>query len=71
MVTRSGEQFVERVSYPKGHRNNPMSDGEVEDKFLGLCQEVMNSDQCRSALETLWRLEEVQDIGSVMDLFQV
>jgi 2-methylcitrate dehydratase len=71
VVTRSGERFVEQVSYPKGHRNNPMSDHEVADKFLGLCQAVMPADQCQSALETLWHLEEVDDIGSLIDLFQV
>jgi 2-methylcitrate dehydratase len=71
VLTRSGERFVEQVSYPKGHRNNPMSNHEVADKFLGFCQTVMPADQCRSALETLWRLEEVDDIGSVIDLFQV
>jgi 2-methylcitrate dehydratase len=71
VVTRAGERLVEQVSYPKGHRHNPMSDAEVEDKFLGLCQAVMTPDQCQAALQTLWRLEEVQDIGSVIDLFQV
>jgi hypothetical protein len=31
----------------------------------------MPADQCQSALETLWHLEEVDDIGSLIDLFQV
>jgi len=69
VVTRTGERFVEQVSYPKGHRNNPMSDAEVEDKFSRLCQAVMHPDQCRSALDALWHLDEVSDIGSVIDRF--
>jgi 2-methylcitrate dehydratase len=71
VITTSGERLVEQVSYPKGHRRNPMSDAEVADKFLGLCQAVLTPPQCQSALDTLWRLEEVQDIGEVLDLFQV
>lgn len=71
VLTRAGERLVEQVSYPKGHRHNPMRDTEVEDKFLGLCQAVLTPGQCQAALQTLWQLEEVQDIGSVIDLFQV
>jgi 2-methylcitrate dehydratase len=71
VITTSGERRVEQVSYPKGHRHNPMSDNEVVDKFLGLCQEVLTPQQCQAALDTLWRLEKVQDIGEVIDLFQV
>jgi 2-methylcitrate dehydratase len=71
VITTAGERRVEQVSYPKGHRHNPMSDDEVVDKFFGLCQEVLTPQQCQSALDTLWCLEEVQEIGAVMDLFQV
>ena len=71
VITTAGEQRVEQVSYPKGHLHNPMSDSEVVDKFLGLCQEVLTPQQGQAALDTLWRLEKVQDIGEVIDLFQV
>jgi 2-methylcitrate dehydratase len=71
VVTRSGEKLVERGTYPKGHIRNPMTDQEVEAKFLGLCQGVLKPDQCRQALAALWRLEEIQDVGRVLDLFQV
>jgi 2-methylcitrate dehydratase len=71
VVTRSGERLVQRATYPRGHRHNPMSDQEVEAKFLALCQEVLTPRQRQAALETLWRLEEIPDIGQVIDLFQV
>jgi 2-methylcitrate dehydratase len=71
VITRSGERFVERSSYPRGHRHNPMTDQEVSAKFLGLCQEVLPLQKSQAALETLWRLEEVPDIGQVIDLFQL
>jgi 2-methylcitrate dehydratase len=71
VVTRSGERLVERATYPRGHRHNPMTDQEVEAKFLGLCQEVLTPQKSQMALDTLWRLEEVPDIGQVIDLFQV
>lgn len=69
VVTRAGTRFVEQVSYPKGHRHNPMSDAEVEDKFLRLCQGVLTPEQCRTALQTLWHLEALPDSGALIDLF--
>ena len=71
VVTKSGERFVERASYPRGHRQNPMTDQEVETKFLGLCQEVLTPQKAQTALDTLWGLEDLPDIGQVIDLFQV
>ena len=71
VTTRSGERFVERSTYPRGHCRNPMTDQEVEAKFLGLCQEVLTPKKSKAALETLWRLEEIPDIGQVIDLFQL
>ncbi|HJN87331.1 MAG TPA: MmgE/PrpD family protein [Dehalococcoidia bacterium] len=71
VVTKSGERFVERSSYPRGHRQNPMTDQEVETKFLGLCQEVLTPQKAQTALDTLWGLEDLPDIGQVIDLFQV
>ena len=71
VVTRSGEKIVERSSHARGHHLNPMTDQEVEDKFLGLSQEVLPRPQCRAALDTLWHLEDMSDIGQVIDLFQI
>ena len=69
VVTRSGGRLVQQASYPKGHPKNPLTDGELEQKFQGLSQDVLTPGQGREALKTLWKLEEVGDIGEVLDLF--
>jgi 2-methylcitrate dehydratase len=71
VITKSGEKLLERATYPKGDPRNPLTDQEVEDKFLRLCQEVLTTRQSQAARATLWRLEDVPDIGRVIDLFQV
>ena len=71
VVTRAGQHIVERARYPKGHRKNPLTDEELEDKFCSLAQAVLTPERCRRALEVLWKLEEVDDIGTVLDLFRV
>jgi len=71
VVTRSGQRIVEQASYPKGHRKNPLTDEELEDKFYSLAQAVLTPKQCQRALEVLWKLEDADDTGQVLDLFRV
>src|SRR5499427_6891826 len=68
VTTRSGRRLTERADYPKGHTENPMTDADVETKFRGLSEDVLGKTQTAGVLETLWRLDEVQRIGAVMDL---
>lgn len=63
---RSGETVVERVDYPRGHARNPMSDAEVEQKFLSLTGGLLSPGQQDAALARLWRLEEEGDLRALL-----
>src|SRR5262244_1790544 len=69
VTTRSGRRYTERAEYPKGHAENPMTDADVEAKFRDLSEDVLGRARAASALETLWRLDEVTRMGAVVDLF--
>ena len=71
VVSRGGERRVANVNYPKGHAKNPMTDTEVEDKFRMLCSSVLPARQTAAILETLWALEEIDDVGQLLSLFVV
>ena len=71
VVTASGARHIERTDYPKGHVRNPMSDADVETKFLGLCRGTLQVDRCRDILTTVWNLENVHDIGEVIGLVRI
>jgi 2-methylcitrate dehydratase len=71
VVTRSGQHLTGRAEYPKGHARNPMTDGEIGTKFRDLSAEILGPAQTEAALRTLWRLEEADRIGPVLDLFTV
>ncbi len=65
----SGEEVVTEIRQPKGHANNPLSDGEVEEKFRRLFRGYGDGDQCEAALHELWRLDRCPDIGMMWKLF--
>ena len=71
VVTKSGERYKERVSHHKGHYKNPMSDEELEAKFRSLAQGLLGDHQMQRLLDLLWHLEQVDDIGEVMELLRV
>ena len=71
VVTRSGPRLTERAEYPKGHARNPMTDADVEAKFRDLSADVLGPAQVNAALHALWRLEEADRIGAVVDLFTI
>ncbi len=56
---------------PKGHPANPMSDAEIEEKFLKLARDKLTAKQAQSALELLWHVEEIEDVGEIFNALQV
>ena len=64
---KNGESHPARTSWPKGHRNNPMSQAEVEAKFRALAGTALSQDRCHRALEALGNLDQLTDLEPVFD----
>ncbi len=69
--TKSGETFTKTVTYPKGHPKNPLTDSELEEKFNTLNSGLIKDDTVKGIIDNIWRLENLEDIGCLMDLFKV
>lgn len=63
---RDGRSLTERVDYPHGSAKNPLTDSEVEEKFLTFANRLLDQDQVESLLHRLWRLDEVENVGEVV-----
>ena len=72
VVTSSGERFSSsEVPYHRGHWKNPMTEGEVEEKFRSLAKGLLTPAQTDALLDRLWNLEQVEDIGEVIKMVRV
>jgi 2-methylcitrate dehydratase len=69
VTTRSGENHVREVRYAKGHPRNPMTDAEIEAKFLKLATPVMGQTAAERALGALWGLEQIGNARKILALF--
>jgi 2-methylcitrate dehydratase len=62
----SGETFTDQVDYARGHARNPMSPGEVSEKFERLAAEHMSAGQVTRVRELVAGLEELADVGDLV-----
>ena len=68
---KNGKVYEKEVLDPKGHPNNPLSLEELETKFRRAAEPLLNKGQQDKIIDTIGNLEQVQDIGSLMRLFEV
>jgi 2-methylcitrate dehydratase len=68
---RGGENVRMTAQYPKGHAKNPMTDAEVDLKFMSLCEPLMDKAQREALLAALSTLERAPGIGGIIDLMQI
>ena len=72
MVTRDGRVYEAESTYPPGHWRNPLTREQVEEKFWRLTRHLLEDEgEARRALEELWRLEQVRDLGRVLRMLRV
>ena len=69
VTVRDGKKLT--LTALPGHANNPMSDAEVELKFLNLCEPLMDEAQRKALLAALWKIDAAPAAGSIIDLMQI
>ena len=69
--TLSGRTFTVETSFPKGHKNNPLDDSEINGKFKRLASPTITNEQCDTALGLLWDLENLETFDEVFDALVV
>ena len=70
-MLKSGQRHKVRVEYHRGHSKNPMTDGEMEEKFRGLASKHLKADRVDALLKFLWALEEQPRAGDILGLTRV
>jgi len=66
ITTRDGRTAVRRADYPKGDPKNPLSDAELEEKFRGLVEGIVDEGKAEEMIEKVWRLEEVEGVRELL-----
>ena len=68
--TRDGRSFRKQLDYPKGDPRNPLTDQEVEEKFMALADGVLSRDAQKRVKDAIWNLERVGSVSELMALLE-
>jgi 2-methylcitrate dehydratase PrpD len=65
VVLKDGRSFETHVDHALGSLQRPMSDGDLNTKFLELAEGVLPAGQAQAALETCWKADGLADAGTI------
>ena len=65
--TTDGRRAAAETNYPKGHRRNSLTDGEVEGKFRGLASAALGTQGCDRVLGEVWSLEKAATLDRLFE----
>jgi 2-methylcitrate dehydratase len=66
VVLKSGARKIVRVEYHRGHFKNPMTDGEMEEKFRLMAQKHLSADRVDNLLRLLWGIENEPQVSTLI-----
>ncbi|HWN50072.1 MAG TPA: hypothetical protein VNO18_09620 [Xanthobacteraceae bacterium] len=71
IVLKSGAQKSVRVEYHRGHRKNPMTDAEMEEKFRSLARKYLSAERIDALLRQLWTLDDMPKAATLVEMTKV
>ncbi len=69
VVTDSGERLVGETGGDQDDLSSPKTDAQIEQKFRGLCEDVLGVKQVNAILELIWSLDKVTDVSEIPRAF--
>jgi 2-methylcitrate dehydratase len=68
--TSDGRQLSTQLDYPKGDPRNPLSDGEIEEKFDALAGPVLSASARAKVKDAVWNLERLHTVTELMRMLR-
>jgi 2-methylcitrate dehydratase len=66
ITTKDGRFFQKRIDTPHGFGDDPLTDGELEDKFRKMALKYISEQQVKKICDTVWNVEKLDDLGQLM-----
>jgi len=60
-----GRTLHKFIEHAVGSQDHPMSDAQLEEKFLGLAEDILPKDQTRRLIDLCWNVWDLKDAGDI------
>jgi 2-methylcitrate dehydratase PrpD len=67
ITLKDGRKLDKFVEHAVGSVTNPMSDRELESKFMGQADGILPADQARRVMELCWKIEDLPNAGALAE----
>jgi aconitate decarboxylase len=65
VVLRDGSRIEKHIYHALGSLEVPMTDAQLEQKFIDQCLPILGSDRVQQASQSCWSLESSMDVGQI------
>lgn len=63
--TTDSKRITERAEKAPGHRDNPLTDGQLTEKVVGNCEPLLGRMEAEAFAEMLWKISELNDVRAL------
>lgn len=71
VFTSTGERYIERIENAKGDPMNPLTEAELEEKYMGLVSPVTGMEKASVILDNLLHIQDIDNISYITDLLRI
>jgi len=71
IVLKDGRRFQKSVATPHGFGDDPLTDKELEAKFIDVARKHMSDAKIQKVVKAVWGVDKLDDIGELMRLMVV
>lgn len=57
-----GTVIMEKVDEPRGSKETPLSDKEIETKLINYCSPVIGKEKCKLIIKNIWCIEDLKEL---------
>jgi 2-methylcitrate dehydratase len=68
IIMKNGQRFEKLEAHPHGGSGDPLTDSELETKFMDMAVKYMGRTQAQKLMDTIWNLEKVTDMSQFTKL---
>ncbi|WP_394834961.1 MmgE/PrpD family protein [Pendulispora rubella] len=65
MLLKDGRKLEKSIQHAKGSLESPMTDSDIEAKFIDLAKEILPPNQIRALIDLCWNLEKLPDASAI------
>jgi len=69
LCTKAGKELTRLTKFSKGDPENPMSQKEIKDKFMALCQMTISEDATGKIYDAIMDIDKLASIKDLTNLF--